>query len=125
MEGAGLALVNRLGGHGVASRLPHPASLHAQPPSPGLGWDENVPQSRRYTAPMGKCHIKQQWDVLQNATLVGSFPAHLIQTPSFIGTERNPKKLSDWSKDTQLMARTRHYHQGLLIFQYTIQLSLK
>lgn len=125
MEGAGLALVNRLGGHGVASCLPHPASLHAQPPCPGLGWDENMQQSRRYTAPTGKRHIKQQWDVLQNAMLVGPFTAHLIQTPSFIGTETNPKKLSDWSKDTQLMARTRHYHQGLLIFQYTIQLSLK
>ena len=38
---------------------------------PGLGWDENVKPSRRYTAPTGERHIKQQGDVLQNATLVG------------------------------------------------------
>lgn len=51
--------------------------------------------------------IKKQWDALQDATARRALTAHLIQTPNFISTARSPEKLSNSSKDIQLVAGTQ------------------
>lgn len=72
--------------------------MHSCIPRAGVGWERETKQKAHSTH--GRAPHHTPGGCITECHASRPLTAQLIQTPGFIGTERNPKKLSNWSKDT-------------------------